>query len=195
LPEVFRIENPEQAIGNYVFAPDAGYISMEAEHYYAKKEAAHAQWTVIPYSGRTLSGMAVLPYTQSVEGASISYKMNLPKHVTEVTVHVVVKSSLAFKNLEGHRYSVAFEGGPSQTVNFNGNLNEKPENIYDVFYPTVARRVIEKKIRLSVPTKNDGAQVLTLTPLDPGIVFQKIVVDFGGYSDSYLFMEESPNKR
>lgn len=195
LPEVFRIENPEQAIGNYVFAPDAGYISMEAEHYYAKKEAAHAQWTVIPYSGRTLSGMAVLPYTQSVEGASISYKMNLPKHVTEVTVHVVVKSSLAFKNLEGHRYSVAFEGGPSQTVNFNGNLNEKPENIYDVFYPTVARRVIEKKIRLSVPTTNDGTQVLTLTPLDPGIVFQKIVVDFGGYSDSYLFMEESPNKR
>lgn len=195
LPEVFRIENPEQAIGNYVFTPDAGYISMEAEHYYAKKEAVHAQWTVIPYSGRTLSGMAVLPYTQSVEGASISYKMELPKEVTSVTVSIVVKSSLAFKNLEGHRYSVAFEGGPSQTVNFNGNLNEKPENIYDVFYPTVARRVIEKKVRLDVPATSDGAQVLTITPLDPGIVFQKIVVDFGGYSDSYLFMNESPNKR
>jgi hypothetical protein len=41
----------------------------------------------------------------------------------------------------------------------------------------------------------DGVQVLTLTPLDPGIVFEKIVVDFGGYKNSYLFGNESPNKR
>jgi hypothetical protein len=38
-------------------------------------------------------------------------------------------------------------------------------------------------------------QVLTLTPLDPGIVFEKIIVDFGGYKNSYLFGNESPNKR
>jgi hypothetical protein len=31
--------------------------------------------------------------------------------------------------------------------------------------------------------------------MDPGIVFEKIVVDFGGYEDSYLFGNESPNKR
>ena len=29
-------------------------------------------------------------------------------------------------------------------VNFNANLNEEPENVYNVFYPTVARRVVEK---------------------------------------------------
>jgi len=195
LPEIFRIENPETAVGNYVFASSNGYVSIEAEHYFELKNASKANWTVIPFHGRTQSGMAVMPYSLPVEGASISYKMNLPADVKTVTVHVVVKSTLAFANLEGHKYQIAFNGGETQTINFNSNLNEKPENIYSIFYPTVARRVVEKTVKLEVPTSADGTQVLTLTPQDPGIVFQKIVVDFGGYKNSYLFGEESLSKR
>jgi len=102
---------------------------------------------------------------------------------------------LAFINLEGHKYKVGFNGGDEQVVNFNSDLNEKPENIYSIFFPTVARRVVEKKAQLNVPASADGMQVLTLTPLDPGIVFEKIVVDFGGYKNSYLFADESKSKR
>ncbi len=36
---------------------------------------------------------------------------------------------------------------------------------------------------------------LVLKPLNPGIVFEKVIVDYGGYKKSYLFMNESPNKR
>jgi len=183
LPDIKRIELPETAVGNYIFEPGNGYVSIEAEHYFELKNASNANWTVIPYAGRTLSGMAVIPHSQLVEGASISYKMKLPADVKTVTVHVVVKSTLAFANLEGHKYQVTFNGGEAQTVNFNSDLNEKPENIYSIFYPTVARRVVEKKVKLEVPASADGMQVLTLTPLDPGIVFHKIVVDFGGYKN------------
>ena len=195
LPEIFRMENPATAVGNYVFSPSNGYVAIEAEHYNTLKDAANAKWTVIPYMGRTLSGISLQPYSQSVDGASLSYKMKLPADVKTVTVHVVVKSTLAFKNLDGHRYKVGFNEQEMQTINFNSDLNEKPENIYTVFYPTVARRVVEKKVKLNVPVTADGVQVLTLTPLDPGIVFEKIVVDFGGYKNSYLFGNESPNKR
>jgi len=77
-------------------------------------------------------------------------------------------------------------------VNFNGDLNEAPENIYTVFYPTVARRVVEKVVRLAVPRGDVGRRVrLSLKPMEPGIVFEKIIVDFGGYRPSYLFGEES----
>jgi hypothetical protein len=55
--------------------------------------------------------------------------------------------------------------------------------------------VVEKKVELNVPASVDGMQLLTLSPFDPGIVFEKIVVDFGGYKNSYLFLYESPNKR
>jgi hypothetical protein len=88
-----------------------------------------------------------------------------------------------------------YEIGEEVTVNFNSDLNEKPENIYSIFYPTVASRVVEKKVELEVPASEDGTHILTLSPLDPGIVFEKIVVDFGGYKPSYLFMNESPSKR
>jgi hypothetical protein len=168
---------------------------MEAEHYYSLNNAANAKWTLIPYMGRTLSGISVMPYSQPVAGASISYKLKLPEDVKKVTVHVVVKSTLAFAKLDGHRYKVGFNGSDEQTINFNSDLNEKKENIYSIFYPTVARRVVEKKVELTIPATVDGLQTLTLTPLDPGIVFEKIVVDFGGYKNSYLFMGESDCKR
>lgn len=113
------------------------------------------------------------------------------KKLKEVHVIVVVKSTLAFQETKGHKYTVGFRGGNEKTVNFNGNLNELPENIYDVFYPTVARRVVEKKIKLELPVSNDGVYILDFKPLNPAIVLEKIVVDWGGYKDSYLYMNES----
>ena len=50
-------------------------------------------------------------------------------------------------------------------------------------------------MKLAVPPSADAMQLLILKPLDPGIVFEKIVVDCGGYQKSYLFMDESPCKR
>lgn len=195
LPQIYRVENPEKAVGNYVFSPKNSFVAIEAEHYYELKDAVNAKWTVIPHAGRTLSGIAVMPYSEPVKGASISYKMELPKDVSSVTVRVVVKSTLAFKNLDGHSYKVGFSGGDEKIINFNSDLNEKPENIYTVFYPTVARRVVEKTVELQVCETSEGMQILKLTPMDPGIVFEKIVVDIGGYQESYLFGNESPNKR
>ena len=197
MPKVRRVEQSEEAAnGGYFFTPSAGYISIEAEHYFESKAADGTQWTIIPYLGRTLSGVALMPYINSPEGASLSYRMQLPKEAgNEVTVHVVVKSTLAFSRKEGHRYTIGFEGADAEEVNFNANLNEDPQNCYTVFYPTVARRVIENKVKLRLPHNNGGQQTLVFRPLDPGVVLEKIVVDYGGYQPSYLFMDESPCRR
>ncbi len=195
MPEVRRIEHPERQKGGYLFTSERGVVSMEAEHYSEARPAAEADWKVIPHMGRTLSGVALMPYTEGTEGASLSYRMVLPKDLTEADVHVVVKSTLAFHDVKGHEYAVGFDGGGETVVNFNADLNEETENVYRIFYPTVARRVVEKTVRLAVPPSADGTRTLTLRPLDPGIVFEKIVVDCGGYQDSYLFMDESPHKR
>lgn len=195
LPEIYRIENDNQILGKYEFTSSLGYVSIEAEHFYNAHNAANAEWTIIPYMGRTLSGVALMPYNQSTEDASLSYRMKLPNDVRNVTVHVVVRSTLAFHDSKGHEYKVGFEGGDEKIINFNLDLNEEPKNRYDIFYPTVARRVVEKTASLTLPVKKDGMQTLNISPLDPGIVFEKIIVDYGGYKKSYLFMDESPVKR
>ncbi|MDE6512286.1 MAG: glycosyl hydrolase 115 family protein, partial [Muribaculaceae bacterium] len=194
LPETFTLDSQNPTDGGYVFLPADGAIVIEAEHFKeAVNPASSAQWEVLPYMGRTLSGVAVRPYTESPEGAALKYAVNIPEGTDSVTVHVVTKSTLAFDRKEGHRYTVGFEGGEPVEVNFNANLNEDPENIYSVFYPTVARRVVEKKVPVKVG--NTGQTMLEIKPLDPGIVIEKIVIDLGGYEPGYLFGKESEVRR
>lgn len=198
LPEVKRIVEPEKTVGGYIFTGADGYVAMEAPHFFENSAPDGMEWKIIPDMGRTLGGVTLMPYTKTVEGASVSYKFSLPedaKDVKNVRVIVVVKSTLAFADVNGHKYTVGFRGGSSETVNFNHNLNELPENVYTVYYPTVARRVIEKEVSLNLPVSEDGTFVLDFKPLNPAVVLEKIVVDYGGYTKSYLYMDESKCER
>lgn len=198
LPQVFRIAEPEKATGNYVFTGAEGYVAMEAVHFFEQKASKGTEWKIIPDMGRTLGAVSLMPYTLSTDGACISYKFTIPerdKILQEVDVIVVVKSTLAFQDMKGHKYIVGFRGGDEKIVNFNQDLNELPENIYSVFYPTVAKRVIEKKVTLELPKSETGCYVLDFKPLNSAIVLEKIVIDYGGYKKSYLYMNESKNER
>lgn len=194
VPETKRVE--AAAPGGYVFTPSDGSVVMEAEHFHNAGAGDGTEWKIYPFMGRTRSGVALTPYTTKPGGEKLTYRIRHGNMPDSVTVHVVVKSTLAFANKEGHSYKVGFDGGDTKTVNFNRNLNELPENIYSVFYPTVARRVVKDTARLKTPSGTDGDTVdLSLTPLDPGIVFEKIIIDWGGYTDTYLFSEESECER
>jgi hypothetical protein len=173
-----------------VFTACDGYVSMEAEHTYSREDASGAKWTVVPYMGRTLSGIALMPYTAPTDNAKLTYCFKA-ENVKTVKVHVITKSTLDFLDKGGLIYDVAIDGQAPVSVNFNKDLNEKPENIYSVYYPTVAGRVVEKVIEVSVDASK-GVHSLTIHPQDPGIVFEKIVVDLGGYQKQFLFGKESP---
>lgn len=191
MPEIHRIS--QTADGGYTFSPADGVVVMDAEHYYSKQDPQEAEWTVIPYMGRTRSGVSLQPYNVPVEGNCLSYKFEVPDGVKEVTVHIVTAATLAFQRPEGHRYSVGLEGGAVQVINFNGELNEEPRNVYRIMYPTVASRVIERTI--SLDSVKPGTNTLEFKALDPGVILERIIVDFGGYKPTFLFMEESPLKK
>ena len=196
LPRTTLVSGEESmASGGYTFSPSAGYVSIEAEHFYEAKAGATTQWTVYPYYGRTRSAVALTPYTQPVGDASLTYSFSLPKDINKVKVYVVTKSTLDYLNVGGFEYVVGIDGAESQTVNFNKTLVDRQPYMYSEFYPTIARRVVEKTVELPVAQKEDGMHSLTLQPKHPGIVFEKIVVDFGGYQPSYLYMDESPVTR
>lgn len=193
LPNVYRITESDKK-GGFVFSEKNGVVSIEAEHFFSAQDADgdEGKWTIIPYMGRTLSGVALMPYNKSTSGASLTYKMTLPVNVKTIDIRVIVKSTLPFKRIEGHRYAVSIDGGEEVIVNFNEKLNDEPENIYSSFYPTVARRVVESVVTFEPSSSTNGTHTLTFRPIEPGTVFQKIVVDCGGYKKSYLFMDESP---
>ena len=176
----------------YTFAHSSGFVAMEAEHFWRATAGKDTEWTVYPYYGRTLSGVALTPYTAPVGDASLQYRFSLPEGTSQVKVHVVVKSTLDFLNVGGHEYTVGIDDGEAQTVNFNKTLVDRQPYMYSEFYPAVARRVVEKVVTLPVGKGDkDGMHWLTLQPKHPGIVFEKIVVDCGGYQPAYLFGTES----
>ena len=196
-PDLIEVKAPAEGP---TFSPRDGYISIEAEHTWNRQDASQAQWTVIPYMGRTLSGIALMPYTVGTDNASLTYRFSLTQDtsltshhspLTSIKVRVITKSTLDFLDKGGLVYDVAIDGGQPVSVNFNANLNEKPENIYSIYYPTVASRVVEKEVELPLSASQD-IHTLTLHPQDPGIVFEKIVIDLGGYQPQFLFGEESP---
>ena len=190
-PELFRISASETP----VIAEHNGVVEIEAPFFASKTDAAPqgkekegAKWVQIPFMGKSLAGMTLMPYTKGVKGASITYqfKMNaLARNAAssnnaeskKVRIHVIIKSTLDYQNKGGMTYGVSVDGAEPILVNFNHNLNEKPENIYDIYYPTVATRIIDKVIEVELPATGDGIHTLTLTPNDPAIIFEKIVID------------------
>ena len=174
-PELFRVSASEAP----VISEHNGVVEIEAPFFVSKTDAAPegkekegAKWVQIPFMGKSLAGMTLMPYTKGVKGASLSYQFKMEPR--KVRIHVIIKSTLDYQNKGGMTYGVSVDGAEPILVNFNHNLNEKPENIY---YPTVATRIIDKVIEVELPATADGVHTLTLTPNDPAIIFEKIVVD------------------
>lgn len=177
-PELFRISTTEAP----VISEHNGVIEIEAPFFASKtdatpegKEKEGAKWVQIPFMGKSLAGMTLMPYTKGVKGASLSYQFKMESR--KVRIHVIIKSTLDYQNKGGMTYGVSVDGAEPILVNFNHNLNEKPENIYDIYYPTVATRIIDKVIEVELPATADGVHTLTLSPNDPAIIFEKIVID------------------
>lgn len=182
-PELFRVTSKDGVI----ISENNGVVEIEAPYYSSKTDAAEAKWTEIPFMGKSVSAMTLMPYTKSVKGASITYKFKMQVSKTsdgkafngkqKVRIHVITKSTLDYLNKGGLTYGVSLDGASPVEVNFNKDLNEKPENIYNIYYPTIATRIVDKVIELELPASSDSIHTLTLTPNDPAIVFEKIVID------------------
>ena len=185
-PQLFRVSTKDGVI----ISENNGVVEIEAPYYNSKTDATEAKWTEIPFMGKSVSAMTLMPYTKSVKGASITYKFKMQVSKTsdgkafngkqKVRIHVITKSTLDYLNKGGLTYGVSLDGASPVEVNFNKDLNEKPENIYNIYYPTIATRIVDKVIELELPASSDGIHTLTLTPNDPAIVFEKIVIDGRG---------------
>lgn len=71
-------------------------VVMEAERFAECTQGNKTEWTVIPDLGRTLSGLSLMPYTQPVTGASLTYRMKLNSEMKNIRVRLILDSTLLF---------------------------------------------------------------------------------------------------
>jgi len=179
----------------WIFTSANGVCAIEAQHTFRRiNPSADAQWKVIPNLGRTLSTIAVFPYTKPIDGAALEYMIEIPEEQfqNQIEVHVALRSTMPFLK-GGHGFRVSINGDERQEVNYNNNMNW--ENKYNLMYPAAADRVIEAKCILHLKKSEDNKYILRFEPTAPGVALQKLVLDMGGYSESRLLGAESQHRR
>lgn len=168
-----------------VFSEADGYVSIEAENYTRLKDGSNISWKVIPYLGKTLSGITTFPVTaipQAGDDVYLEYDINLTS-TGEARLILLLSPTLNFNSNKGLRYAISIDGGKEQIINFNHTYTEKEREVW------VANSIIESVTNHRID--KDGLHTIRFRVLDPGIVLQKIMLDLGGLRNSYLGAPES----
>jgi hypothetical protein len=174
------------------FMEQDGYVSIEAEHFTRKTDTATARWEVLPDHGNTLSAMTIFPVTAPSitppnNSPSLEYQMWLTS-TGAVEVTTILSPALNFDPTRPVRIAVSFDDAAPQiiTVVPKGYTAGDGNRDWEESVKNNVRKVKSKHILITA-----GAHRLKVWMVDPAVVVQKIVVDFGGVKPSYLGPPES----
>jgi hypothetical protein len=176
-----------------------GYISMAATQYAQLVNSADVRWYIINDIGRDGDGIttrysksndlsqspnnldkineAHLEYNLYCTGDLYQSSKTLEK-VNTVKVMAYCSPTLPFNESNGLRYAISFDNEKPQVINLHADNSEKAWG-----------QSVSDNIRISISEhtlKQPGRHVLKIWAVDPGIVLQKLVIDFGGVKKSYL---------
>lgn len=186
MPKVTYVPDKQKTTIPYLFIDENGYISIEAEHYSRAMNGKTTDWLIIPDLGRTLSGVTTTPSTATPdENTYLEYDFET-SYNGNATVYILLSPTLNFNDNKGLRYAVSINGGKEEIVNFNGQYNDQK-----IWWGWNAWAINETTVQQTISSSPTNRHTLRFRPLDPGIVLQKIMIDFGGLKPSYLGAPES----
>jgi hypothetical protein len=166
-----------------VFYEKNGYVSIEAEHFTRSTNTQGIQWKIIPDIGRTASGISPFPVTapQQQPGNNSPHTeydfYNYDK--ADITLHAYFSPTLNFQNEPtGLQYAVSIDEEKPQIISINTYDN------VNIWRGWVANNIIIQKTQHA--GLSPGKHVLKFWMVQPGVVLQKLVLDFGGVKQSYL---------
>lgn len=163
------------------FIEKDGYLSIEAPNYSCKSEG-NASWIVIPDMGRTLGAVTTTPVTINPDISTyLEYDIEFTS-TGKAKIELYLSPTLNYNNNKGLSYAISLNGENERYVNFN-----------EYYRGELGKWQAEGIIKSSTThTINEiGKHTLRIRALDPGIVFQKILIDMGGLKSSYLGAPET----
>jgi hypothetical protein len=182
---------PKGVKGNIFYETDK-YVSIEASHFTRTTAAKDSRIKVLPDLGRTGDAVTVFPVTAASQSlVYTSPKLEYDVYVYDtgnVKLQVYFSPTLNFHSDEGLKYAVAFDNELPQVIVIN-----KEDNNVRTWENWVANNIIIKTSAHNI--SKSGKHILKLWLLNPGVVLQKLVIDFGGVKQSYLGPPETLYKK
>jgi hypothetical protein len=165
--------------------PKVHAIAKEAEHFTRKIARGGASWEIIPGLGRTGEGsVAVFPATMA-SVASDKLATDAPRLHYDLAFDAAGKFPVSFyliptQALAGDalRFAFALDDAPPQVVSLKVD-DGRPGWVHGVLDAT---RVATATLDVTSP----GVHTLRLYAIDAGVVVDKIAIDLGGTTPSYL---------
>ncbi|MBP5374851.1 MAG: glycosyl hydrolase 115 family protein [Bacteroidaceae bacterium] len=181
MPQVKRVEDADAVNGEeLVIVPRMRIAIIEADEFVRKTDAKKgsdgaATWQVVPDLGIWKAGVALFPYTKSTEGASITYEFNASEAKEKAVANIILATNFPFNDGRGQRLAVLLDDKELQTLNVNEASRYVVQMSHDQNFEWETTRMNQQKI--TIPSLSQGKHQLTLCPLDPGIVIERIVVE------------------
>ncbi|MBO4664991.1 MAG: glycosyl hydrolase 115 family protein [Bacteroidaceae bacterium] len=183
-PQTKSVDEAKAVKPSNIFVEKNGVVSIEAPHFTSCTPSANAQWTTIADYGKTDGAVALMPYTASTDGASITYKFQTNK-TGDYTIYLYFAPTFPFNGTQ--QMSLSLDNGTASV--FDVNKHKGDQN-----YEWEASRINIQKVAFHIDSTTDGIHTLTLKPLNPAIVLERLELDFGGRTKTYLGMPESEMK-
>lgn len=177
-PKVRRVtadnvnENAENEI---VIKKNEDVVILEASDFTEKKDAANAKWQVIPDFGIFKDAVALFPYTVPTDGSALSYGFELKNNRNTPKAFLMMAPTFPFNSGRGQRIEISLDGQIVKTMNINEASRFIINAFHDQNYEWEKTR-INKQV-LNLPNLDAGKHTITIKPLDPGVVLERIVIE------------------
>jgi hypothetical protein len=181
-----RVVNPPASHEVRGYVESGGCVAIEAAHHSRAIATQGVSWVEIPSLSRTLSGVTALPQsappqTPAADSPHLAYELYLFS-AGEARIEVTLAPTLSFTG-GGLRYGVSLDEEPPQIVNIHGRESEA---LWGEWVSNNAN-VQSTRHRVASP----GRHTVRLWRVDPGVVFQRLVVALADLPPSYLGPPES----
>jgi hypothetical protein len=180
-----RDQVPKDIKGN-VFYEESGYVSIGADHFTRNVNTNGINWTVLPDHGKTGSAITAFPVTaapQKAGGTSPHLQYDVYVYDTgSIKLSAYFSPTLNFHNTDvGLQYAISIDDENPRILSINSEDRNTGAGIWNAW---VANNIIVKTTNHRVATP--GRHTVKYWMVHPGVVLQKLVLDFGGVEPSYL---------
>jgi hypothetical protein len=183
------VEAERPAFSNYKgFVESNALISIAVGNSTSKNISKQGKWTAVESLGHTGNAMkavvnGIIDTTSlKTNAATVSYDFwSVSTTLPAVTVYTLPTHPL--NNTFSMRYGVSIDDGPVQIVDFKtiGRSEEWKQNVLR----NIAIRTLQ------FPALKPGLHKLTIYAIDPGVVLDRIVINFGNEQKSYSVVPDT----
>jgi len=182
LPKTAAGQAPQHLTRRMFYEQD-GYISIDGAHYTGAVNT-NSVWKIIPGIGREGDGITTFPVTVPAQEGMVTNNPHLRYDLLvydtgTVKLQAYFSPTLNFQNDDGLKYGISVDDDPIQVISIN-----KDDNNQRAWEQWVANNIIVKTSthRITKP----GRHTINFWMVSPGVILQKMILDFGGLKPSYL---------